>query len=179
MEQSYDDRLTGLVSGPLDIATVGTFDVGDEPLSPLGLQPVRLTIDAGLQRQLEKELAAAKIANGSPRVSGLVMDPDTGAILAWASMPSYDANDFRNEIASRGLAALRDPIASDAYEPGSVMKALTTAAALHRGPVQQVLRAGCVGDAGPTGGRLRGHVERRIPRDTVHGRRERGGLGGA
>jgi cell division protein FtsI (penicillin-binding protein 3) len=135
VEQSYDDRLTGVVSGPLDIATVGTLDLGDEPLSPLGLQPVHLTIDAGLQRQLEKELAAAKIANGSPRVSGLVMDPDTGAILAWASMPSYDANDFRNEIAARGLAALRDPIASDAYEPGSVMKALTTAAALDRGVV--------------------------------------------
>ena len=135
VEQAYDDRLTGVISGPLEIATVGAVDLGDDPLSSLGLRPVRLTIDMGLQRQLEKELAAAKIANGSQRVSGIVMDPYTGAILAWASMPSYDANDFRKEIATRGLAALRDPIASDAYEPGSVMKALTTAAALDRGVV--------------------------------------------
>ena len=140
IEQAYDDRLAGRVSGPVDIASVGSLDIGggtDDALdAPIGLQPITLTIDAGLQRQLERELAAARSANGAPRVSGLVMDPDTGAILAWASVPSYDANDFRAEIAEGGLAALRDPIASDAYEPGSVMKALTAAAALERGAVK-------------------------------------------
>ena len=57
------------------------------------------------------------------------MDADTGAILAWATVPGYDANDYRS-VAARGIDQLRDPIVADTYEPGSVLKSLTATAAL-------------------------------------------------
>lgn len=137
IEQAHDDRLTAR-SGPglVDLASIGgaaliAADAGAGS-AQLGAPPIRLTIDAGLQRQLETELHAARVANNAKRVSGLVMDPQTGAILAWASVPGYDANNWR-QVTARGLAPLRDPVVSDAFAPGSVMKAITAAAALSRG----------------------------------------------
>lgn len=166
IEQAYDDRLTGRASGPLDLASLGPLPAadgaGDGTLSPFGVAPMRLTLDAGLQRQLERELAAAKLANGSPRVSGLVMDPYTGEILAWASVPSYDANRYREEVAARGLTALRDPIASDTYEPGSVMKPLTVAAALDAGVVKPTTK---IQDARKI--EFYGHTVRNADHDTM------------
>ena len=54
------------------------------------------------------------------------MDHDHGEILAWASVPGYDAND----IAATDASLFQDPNASQVYEPGSVMKMLTATAAL-------------------------------------------------
>ncbi len=87
---------------------------------------IRLSIDASLQLQLEKELFLAWNADSAQRVSGIVMDPDNGEILAWASVPGYDAND----ISGTDGALFQDPNVSQVYEPGSVMKMLTATAAL-------------------------------------------------
>ena len=57
------------------------------------------------------------------------MDPTTGEILAWASVPGYDANDGGN-VAMRDPGLVQDPIVTQAYEPGSVMKMLTATSAL-------------------------------------------------
>ncbi|MCY7419570.1 MAG: penicillin-binding protein 2 [Chloroflexi bacterium] len=89
-------------------------------------EDVTISIDASLQLQLEKELFAAWNADRSKRVSALVMDPRTGELLAWATVPGYDANDGNN--ADQKL--VQDPIVTEAYEPGSVMKMLTAALAL-------------------------------------------------
>jgi cell division protein FtsI/penicillin-binding protein 2 len=91
-------------------------------------EDVTISIDASLQLQLEKELFAAWNADRSKRVSALVMDPKTGELLAWASVPGYDANDGGNA----GAALVQDPIVSLPYEPGSVMKMLTATSALTR-----------------------------------------------
>ena len=88
-----------------------------------------LTIDAGLQLQLEKELYAAWVADKAKRVSAIVMDPHTGEVLAWATVPGYDANDYAADWA-RDPSRFTDPIVANGYEPGSVMKMLTAAAAL-------------------------------------------------
>ena len=90
---------------------------------------IRLTIDATLQLQLEKELYAAWVADKAKVVSGLVLDPHNGRVLAWASVPGYDANDY-SRVASQQPLLLQDPIVSQVYEPGSVMKMLTATAAL-------------------------------------------------
>jgi cell division protein FtsI/penicillin-binding protein 2 len=134
VEQALDDRLVGLVppSQQVVASVAGSDALGTT--GDAGPPPIRLTLDADLQIQLETELLAARNADDAKSVSAIVMDADSGAILAWATVPGYDANRFR-EVASQGLDKLRDPIASDTYAPGSVMKALTVAAALARGAV--------------------------------------------
>jgi cell division protein FtsI/penicillin-binding protein 2 len=95
---------------------------------------VYLTIDASLQLQLEKEIYAAWIADNSKSVSALILDPATGEILAWASVPGYDANDF-SQVAADHPERFEDPIVSQIYEPGSVMKMFTAAAAIDAGVI--------------------------------------------
>lgn len=132
IEQRYDAVLSGT---PRRVAVAR--DRHSRPLesSELVLDPgedgkdVRLSIDASLQLQLEKELYLAWTADRAQRVSALVMDPDTGEILAWASVPGYDANDIASVFAS-DPTLFQDPIVSQVYEPGSVMKMLTATAAL-------------------------------------------------
>jgi cell division protein FtsI/penicillin-binding protein 2 len=92
---------------------------------------IRLTIDTNLQLAAEQEVLAAYTADEAVGVSAIVMDPRDGAILAEASYPSYDANDYRT-IAAKDPAAFVDPIVSDVYEPGSVFKMLTAMAALEQ-----------------------------------------------
>ena len=98
-------------------------------------QQLRLTIDASLQLRIEKELYAIWVANKAERVSAVVMDPRTGQILAWASVPGYDANSYA-ETARADPGRFVDPLASQIYEPGSVMKMVTAAAALEAGVVR-------------------------------------------
>lgn len=97
-------------------------------------QDVTLTIDATLQLALEKELYLAWRADKAKRVSAVVLDPDTGEVLAWGSVPGYDANQFA-AVASKDPSLFQDPIISEVYEPGSVMKMFTAAAALTTGTV--------------------------------------------
>ncbi len=131
IEQRYDTVLSGT---PRRVAVAR--DRG-RPLesSELVLDPgrdgqaIRLSIDASLQLQLEKELYLAWTADSAKRVSGMVMDSDTGEVLAWASVPGYDANDIAGVWAS-DPSLFQDPIVSQVYEPGSVMKMLTATAAL-------------------------------------------------
>jgi cell division protein FtsI/penicillin-binding protein 2 len=93
-----------------------------------------LTIDASLQLKLEQEVYAAWVADHTKSVSGVVMDPKTGEILASATYPSYDANDYK-AIAANDPSRFIDPIVSSVYEPGSVFKLVTATAALQAGVV--------------------------------------------
>jgi cell division protein FtsI/penicillin-binding protein 2 len=93
-----------------------------------------LTIDASLQLKLEQEVYAAWVADHAKSVSGVVMDPKTGEVLASATYPSYDGNDYA-AIAASDPSRFVDPVVSSVYEPGSVFKLLTATAALGSGVV--------------------------------------------
>jgi cell division protein FtsI/penicillin-binding protein 2 len=95
---------------------------------------LRLTVDAGLQQRVEQELLAAWIADKAKRVSAVVMDPYTGEVYAMGSYPSFDANDYK-AIASTDPSRFIDPLVASVYEPGSVFKMMTAAAALEAGTV--------------------------------------------
>ena len=123
--------VAGLDTAFANIAGAGS---GVDVEGLLEVPPLQLTIDAKLQRQLESELNTARIANQAKSVSGIVMDPYSGAILASASVPGYDANDYAS-VAQDGMGQLRDRVVSDIYEPGSVMNIFTAAAALEKGVV--------------------------------------------
>ena len=107
-------------------------------------QDLRLTIDAGLQLKVEQELLAAWVADRAKRVSAVVMDPYTGEIYGMATYPSYDANDYK-AIAASDPGRFIDPMVSTVYEPGSVFKMMTAAAALEAGTVTPSTRIKDVG----------------------------------
>jgi cell division protein FtsI/penicillin-binding protein 2 len=113
--------------------STASADGGAAPAAGPG-QSISLTIDASLQLRVEKELFAVWVANQAERVSAVVMDPRSGEILAWASVPGYDANAYI-ETARQAPERFVDPLASQIYEPGSVMKMITAAAALESGVV--------------------------------------------
>jgi cell division protein FtsI/penicillin-binding protein 2 len=95
---------------------------------------IRLTIDTDLQLAAEQEVLAAYTADEAVSVSAIVMDPSNGAILAEASYPSYDANDYKT-VATEDPKAFVDPIVSQVYEPGSVFKMFTALAGLENGTI--------------------------------------------
>jgi cell division protein FtsI (penicillin-binding protein 3) len=97
-------------------------------------EDLRLTIDASLQLAVEQELLAAWIADKAESASAVVMDPYTGEVYAEATYPSYDANQYRT-IADEDPSRFIDPVVSSVYEPGSVFKMMTAAAALEMGTV--------------------------------------------
>ncbi len=139
VERLYESRLTGADGRPLDVASIAGVaaaqgDVAVSDYGSLAVAPLRLTIDAKLQRQVEIELNAARLANHAKSASAIIIDPNTGEILASASVPAFDANDY-GRIAQKDPGLLRDRVISGIYEPGSVMKAFTVTAALESGAV--------------------------------------------
>lgn len=87
---------------------------------------VVLTIDNQLQAQAERVLADHVGRWGAKAGTAIVMDTRTGAILAMANAPSFDANRFAAAPADRR----RNRAVTDVYEPGSTFKIVTVAAAL-------------------------------------------------
>jgi cell division protein FtsI (penicillin-binding protein 3) len=129
LEQAYDKILSGkpeVIS--YDPNTPGP--AGEHIIDPgTPGTDIRTTIDAGLQLQVEQEVFSTWLADKAKVVSATVMDPKTGALLAEASYPSYDANQFA-EVATQNPDVFRDPNISEFYEPGSVFKMITASASL-------------------------------------------------
>jgi cell division protein FtsI/penicillin-binding protein 2 len=129
LEQEYNSVLAGrpevISVDPNRPGPVGETIV--DPGAPG--QDIRTTIDATLQLQIEQEVFATWLADRAKTVSAIVMDPKTGAVLAEASYPSYDANLY-SAAATQNPSIFTDPIISEVYEPGSVFKMLTASAAL-------------------------------------------------
>lgn len=131
LEASYNDQLAGraldqtVSTVPFDIP----LDVRND--DQRGMDIV-LTIDRDIQYWVEQELQAAIAAENASGGTIIVMDPRNGDILAMASFPSFDPNEF-SSVENPDL--LRTPAISDTYEPGSVMKVLTVAGALDAGVI--------------------------------------------
>lgn len=95
---------------------------------------VQLTIDRFMQAIVQQRLREALEQFKAPTGSILVMDPHTGAILAMASQPTVDLSAM--DLNDPELSDLvRNRVVTDLYEPGSVFKTLTTAAAIDLGKV--------------------------------------------
>lgn len=92
---------------------------------------VTLTLDQGLQGYAENVLRRTVSQWGAKAATAIVLDPRTGAILAMAVEPGFDANRFPQ--ASRDLQ--RNRAVTDTHEPGSTFKVVTVAAALTEGLV--------------------------------------------
>ena len=134
IEGSLNDELSGKdgqlktvtdVSGiPL---TIGTRDI-DTPVEDG--KNVVLSIDRNIQAQTEKILKAKLEASGAKDGSVIVMDPQTGKIMAMANYPTYNPSEYSKvqdgSVFSNGTT-------SSAYENGSVIKSLTMAMGIDTG----------------------------------------------
>ena len=92
---------------------------------------VRLTIDRQIQGNAEEILAETVRRWSAKSATAVVMDPQTGAILAMATAPRFNANRFPTTRADRR----RSRAVTDTYEPGSTFKLVTVAAGLQEGIV--------------------------------------------
>jgi cell division protein FtsI/penicillin-binding protein 2 len=87
---------------------------------------VVLTIDAFLQHLLEESLAEGMKKHTPLNISGIVVRPQTGEILAMAILPNFNPGDLKGDAAGR-----RNCIISDATEPGSTFKIVVVSGALN------------------------------------------------
>ena len=90
-----------------------------------------LSLDSGVQFAAEHELAAAMAEHRAKSGSVVVLDPWNGEVLAMASAPDFDPNEFGRFPAE----ARRNRVIADCYEPGSTFKIVTGALALDEGVV--------------------------------------------
>jgi cell division protein FtsI (penicillin-binding protein 3) len=87
---------------------------------------VTLTLDKNIQYITEKELAKAVTSSGARSGIAIVMEPQTGKVLAMANYPGFNPNTF----SKFSPFALRNHAIADSFEPGSTFKAFLVAAAL-------------------------------------------------
>jgi cell division protein FtsI (penicillin-binding protein 3) len=97
---------------------------------------VYLTLDASIQANAEEVLRETVRKWAAKSASAIVLDPRTGAILAMAVQPGYDANRF----GSTPTDLQRNRTVTDTYEPGSTYKLITVAGALSERIVQPTTR---------------------------------------
>ena len=134
LELEYDDILTGS-SGAIKYysdALGNKLEIAEEYVEPTNGNNLTLTIDLDLQIAVERELDNAQAKYDPEHILAVAMDPNTGEILAMASRPNYDPNNYQTytqEVLARNL-----PIWM-MYEPGSTMKITTLAAAINEGVV--------------------------------------------
>src|SRR3974390_2604681 len=91
-----------------------------------------LTIDSVIQHIVESALAAAMEKHNPISVSGIVVRPRTGEILAMATLPTYDPNDFNHAH----VETMRNRAITDIAEPGSTFKIIVVSGALNDGVVR-------------------------------------------
>ena len=92
-------------------------------------KPIRLSVDKRLQYLTYRTLKAAVLKHNAVAGSAVVLDVDSGEVLAMANQPSFNVND-RSQLRP---GSTRNRAVTDVYEPGSTMKPLTVAAALESG----------------------------------------------
>jgi cell division protein FtsI (penicillin-binding protein 3) len=135
LERELDAQLRGKavqVQATRDARGTMVLEHGAPDPADLTGATVTLTIDSAIELAAEKELAKAVSASGAAGGWALVLDVETGAVLALAGNPAFDANK-----PGRDPMVWRDRAVQDQLEPGSTIKSFVVARALEEG----VLRA--------------------------------------
>ena len=170
LEAYYEKELegqSGLVISSKDQAENDMLYTYEQYFAAKNGSDLTLTLDTTIQYYLEKGIESMvdkfSAANGA---SGIVMDAKTGGVLAMASYPNYDLNDFltvsdqtlqeriereESTVADMQLLQWRNKALNDTYEPGSTFKILTLSAALEEGVVDKTTTVNCGGSVNISG----------------------------
>ncbi len=100
------------------------------------MEPVALSIDVRAQGALEDELRRGMLATNALGAAGIVLDVDTGEVMAMASLPEFDPN----TAGAAGATNVFNRATNGVYELGSTFKPLTVAAAIDAGVVRDLGR---------------------------------------
>lgn len=142
IERDYEDYLKGK-SGFKSVerdARGNILYTLEEKVS--GLEPgcdIYLTVDKIIQYIVERELEEIQQKFEPKAIAAIVLEPETGKILAMANTPSYDPNKF----AEFPVSNFRNRNITDFYEPGSIFKIITASAALEEGIISPDDRIFC------------------------------------
>ena len=129
LEASYDEEISGRPGKVLVQTDARNRAFGRVERPPTAGVTLELTIDKYIQHIAERELRAAVHEHAAAGGSVVVLDPDTGEILALANEPTFNPNAFSDASAD----ARRNRATQDPYEPGSTFKLVTASAALEEG----------------------------------------------
>ncbi|HZM22368.1 MAG TPA: penicillin-binding protein 2 [Anaerolineales bacterium] len=133
IEEKYNDLLAG---NPVQVWVPRDPNKALEiPRVPNGTTLV-LTLHRDLQASVESILDDALFEYGAENGTIIVMDPRNGEILAMAATPRMNLNDYGNYFSLYDNGSQYNRSIGMAYEPGSVLKVLTMAAALDTGTVR-------------------------------------------
>lgn len=157
LEAYYNKYLTG-VNGQIMTETdlIGKeLGAGTYYLPSIPGMNVITTLDSGIQRIVDGAISKA-VAMFKPKgVACIVMDYDTGGVVALSEYPSFDLNNVPRDDLEALFLHSKSNIVSSVYEPGSTFKILTAAAALDAGKVTVSDRFYCAGSRTVDGKRIR------------------------
>jgi cell division protein FtsI/penicillin-binding protein 2 len=123
----------GLLQSVTDVSSV-PLTIGNANINQPAVdgKNIVLSIDRNVQSKVEEILKNSLANNGADKGSVVVMDPQTGKIMAMANLPSYDPTKI-SEI--ENLSVLNNDVVSYPHEPGSVIKTITMAIGVDKGVV--------------------------------------------
>lgn len=138
LEAYYNKYLTGVDGYVLEESDVKGVKI-DNTLSTYvpsipGLN-LELTIDVNIQKFTEDALKKLVEEQSPKRASAIVMDPNTGEIVAMATMPNFDLNNVPRDDVATLMETVKNINIVDVYEPGSTFKCVTMANAIDEGVV--------------------------------------------
>ncbi len=134
VEYSYEKAIRGKPGQIVAFLDARRFRYGEAEAAARSEQEgatLTLSLDSGIQFAAERELAATMAELHAKSGSVVLMDPWTGEILAMASAPAFDPNQYGRYPAE----TRRNHAISDAYEPGSTFKIVTGSVALDDGVI--------------------------------------------
>ncbi len=148
LEQQYETLLKGRPGAfvhEVDARARTLPDGQTAYIAPEAGNTLKLTVDNTIQGFVEKAMRECIAVNNANAVHCIVMDVQTGAILAMTSKPDYDPNSPPRDAIETLTELMRISIISDAYEPGSTFKIVTASAALDSGATNPEDRFYCSG----------------------------------
>jgi len=136
LEQSLNAKLAGTNGWLKSVTDVNGVPLAasDDNLSrkPVAGADLTLTIDAGMQAQLEDIMKRTQEKFRSKMTSAVVLETQTGAVKAMANYPTYDPAQFQKV---QDGTLFQNGVVSNAIEPGSITKVLTVAAGINEGAI--------------------------------------------
>lgn len=162
LEVKYDSYLQG-TSGKIltltDARGIEIENAGETRLEPVNGYDLYISMDSNIQQYCEQAAEKAYIKKQADEVSVIVMNPQNGELMAMVNYPEFNLNEpftLIEEMGADGTESAdkkqellnrmwRNPCISDTYEPGSIFKIITAAAALEEGVVSLTDQFYCPG----------------------------------